>query len=105
MSCAGQSVQFLAKLRFGEDPAVSLDDLALAVEQNGRRRALDAIDRQRSGVDGIRGGIADLQLRQERAGVLTAAEGLDEILEGAAEVTSPLTERLATCTRIGLDWV
>jgi|SRR5262252_5734282 len=31
--------------------------------------------------------------------------GLDVILEGAAEVMSPLTERLATCTRIGPDWV
>lgn len=34
-----------------------------------------------------------------------ALEGLDEILEGSAEVMSPLTERLATCTRIGPDWV
>jgi ArsR family transcriptional regulator, cadmium/lead-responsive transcriptional repressor len=34
-----------------------------------------------------------------------AVAGLDEILEGAAEVMSPLTERLATCTRIGPDWV
>ena len=34
-----------------------------------------------------------------------AVAGLDEILEGAAEVMSPLAERLATCTRIGPDWV
>ncbi len=34
-----------------------------------------------------------------------AVAGLDEILEGAAEVMSPLEERLATCTRIGPDWV
>src|SRR5262247_762502 len=31
--------------------------------------------------------------------------GLDQILEGAAEVMSPLAERLVTCTRIGPDWV
>ena len=34
-----------------------------------------------------------------------ALAGLDEILEGSAEVMSPLTEQLATCTRIGPDWV
>ena len=34
-----------------------------------------------------------------------ALAGLDEILEGAAEVMSPLTDRLVTCKRIGPDWV
>jgi DNA-binding transcriptional ArsR family regulator len=34
-----------------------------------------------------------------------AVGGLGEILEDAAEVMSPLAERLATCTRIGPDWM
>src|SRR5215472_4390074 len=34
-----------------------------------------------------------------------ALGGLGEILDGSAEVMSPLTERLVTCTRIGPDWV
>ena len=31
--------------------------------------------------------------------------GLDQVLDRALEVTSPLVDRLATCTRIGPEWV
>jgi DNA-binding transcriptional ArsR family regulator len=34
-----------------------------------------------------------------------ALGGLGAILEGSAEVMAPLAERLATCTRIGPEWV
>ena len=34
-----------------------------------------------------------------------ALGGLGEILDGSAEVMAPLAERLATCTRIGPEWV
>jgi DNA-binding transcriptional ArsR family regulator len=34
-----------------------------------------------------------------------ALGGLDEILDRALEVTSPLVDRLATCTRIGPEWM
>jgi hypothetical protein len=31
--------------------------------------------------------------------------GLSTLLENAAEIMVPLSERLSTCTRIGPDWV
>jgi len=34
-----------------------------------------------------------------------ALDGLDGIVGRAAEVMGPLAERLATCTRIGPDWM
>lgn len=34
-----------------------------------------------------------------------AIEGLDTVLNCAADSLTPLAERLATCTRIGPDWV
>ena len=34
-----------------------------------------------------------------------ALAGLDGMFDGAAEVMEPLADRLATCTRIGPDWV
>jgi DNA-binding transcriptional ArsR family regulator len=34
-----------------------------------------------------------------------ALEGVDEILARATEAMEPVEERLATCTRIGPDWV
>src|SRR5450759_1534919 len=34
-----------------------------------------------------------------------AIEGLDGILDRAADTMAPITERLATCTRIGPEWV
>jgi DNA-binding transcriptional ArsR family regulator len=34
-----------------------------------------------------------------------ALDGLDDVLERAAESLTPVAERLATCTRIGPDWV
>lgn len=34
-----------------------------------------------------------------------ALNGLDGIVDRASEAMSPITERLATCTRIGPDWV
>src|SRR5713226_1397144 len=34
-----------------------------------------------------------------------AFNGLGGVLDGAAEVLTPIAERLATCTRIGPDWV
>jgi ArsR family transcriptional regulator, cadmium/lead-responsive transcriptional repressor len=34
-----------------------------------------------------------------------ALSGLGEILRGSAEVMAPLAERLATCERIGPDWM
>lgn len=34
-----------------------------------------------------------------------AVVGLDAVLGRAAEVIAPIGERLATCTRIGPDWV
>lgn len=34
-----------------------------------------------------------------------ALNGLDGIMDRAAEAMAPISERLATCTRIGPDWV
>ncbi len=34
-----------------------------------------------------------------------ALGGLDQVLDRTLEVMSPLVERLATCTRIGPEWV
>jgi len=34
-----------------------------------------------------------------------AFNGLGGVLEGAADALAPIAERLATCTRIGPDWV
>ncbi|MHB8689439.1 MAG: ArsR/SmtB family transcription factor [Candidatus Dormibacteraceae bacterium] len=34
-----------------------------------------------------------------------ALDGLDGVLGRAASVMAPLTEQLATCTRIGPDWI
>ena len=34
-----------------------------------------------------------------------ALHGLDRVLDDASTVLAPLEERLATCTRIGPDWV
>src|SRR6266568_2461286 len=34
-----------------------------------------------------------------------ALDGLDRILDGALDAMSPVAKRLATCTRIGPDWV
>jgi DNA-binding transcriptional ArsR family regulator len=34
-----------------------------------------------------------------------AFNGLGDVLDGAAEALTPIAERLATCTRIGPDWV
>jgi ArsR family transcriptional regulator, cadmium/lead-responsive transcriptional repressor len=34
-----------------------------------------------------------------------AFNGLRGVLDGAAEALTPIAERLATCTRIGPDWV
>jgi DNA-binding transcriptional ArsR family regulator len=34
-----------------------------------------------------------------------AFNGLGDVLNGAAEALTPIAERLATCTRIGPDWV
>jgi len=34
-----------------------------------------------------------------------AFTGLGVVLDGAAEALTPIAERLATCTRIGPDWV
>jgi DNA-binding transcriptional ArsR family regulator len=34
-----------------------------------------------------------------------AFNGLEDVLDGAAEALTPIAERLATCTRIGPDWV
>ena len=34
-----------------------------------------------------------------------ALSGLDGIVDRAAEAIAPITERLATCTRIGPDWM
>ena len=34
-----------------------------------------------------------------------ALGGLDELLRSATEVVGPLSERLASCTRIGPSWV
>jgi ArsR family transcriptional regulator, cadmium/lead-responsive transcriptional repressor len=34
-----------------------------------------------------------------------AIEGLDSVLADASAVFAPIEERLATCTRIGPDWV
>jgi DNA-binding transcriptional ArsR family regulator len=34
-----------------------------------------------------------------------AFNGLGGVLDGAAEVLTPIAERLASCTRIGPDWV
>jgi DNA-binding transcriptional ArsR family regulator len=34
-----------------------------------------------------------------------AVNGLGGVLDGAAEALTPIAERLATCTRIGPDWV
>ena len=34
-----------------------------------------------------------------------ALEGLDGVLSRASGVMAPITERLASCTRIGPDWV
>jgi ArsR family transcriptional regulator, cadmium/lead-responsive transcriptional repressor len=34
-----------------------------------------------------------------------AFNGLGDVLHGAAEALTPIAERLATCTRIGPDWV
>jgi DNA-binding transcriptional ArsR family regulator len=34
-----------------------------------------------------------------------AFNGLGDVLDGAAEALTPIAERLATCTKIGPDWV
>jgi DNA-binding transcriptional ArsR family regulator len=34
-----------------------------------------------------------------------AFNGLESVLDGAADALTPIAERLATCTRIGPDWV
>jgi DNA-binding transcriptional ArsR family regulator len=34
-----------------------------------------------------------------------AVDGLDSVVGRAAEAMAPISERLATCTRIGPDWV
>ena len=34
-----------------------------------------------------------------------ALEGLDRILDGALDAMGPIASRLATCTRIGPDWM
>ncbi len=34
-----------------------------------------------------------------------ALDGLDGIMDRAADTMAPITERLATCTRIGPEWV
>src|SRR5216684_7352818 len=34
-----------------------------------------------------------------------AFHGLGGVLDGAAEAVAPIAQRLATCTRIGPDWV
>ena len=34
-----------------------------------------------------------------------ALSGLGDVLDGAVEALTPIAERLATCTRIGPDWV
>lgn len=34
-----------------------------------------------------------------------ALDGLDRIVERAADAMGPIADRLATCTRIGPDWV
>lgn len=34
-----------------------------------------------------------------------AVDGLESVLESAAAAMTPIGERLATCTRIGPDWV
>lgn len=34
-----------------------------------------------------------------------ALDGLDRILDGASSTLEPIAERLATCTRIGPEWV
>ena len=50
-------------------------------------------------------GFAVAERRGKEVYYRLALEGLDGILGGASYVMEPVGERLATCTRIGPDWV
>lgn len=50
-------------------------------------------------------GFATAERRGKEVFYRLALDGLDEILERTAEAMAPIGERLATCTRIGPEWV
>jgi len=50
-------------------------------------------------------GFVETERRGKEVVYRLALDGLDGILDRALAAMSPVTERLATCTRIGPDWV
>ena len=51
-------------------------------------------------------GFATAERRGKEVFYRLAIDGLrEQVLEGAAEVMAPLVERLASCTRIGPEWM
>lgn len=50
-------------------------------------------------------GFVDSERRGREVVYRLAVDGLPQLLERAAGSIEPLTDRLATCTRIGPDWV
>jgi DNA-binding transcriptional ArsR family regulator len=50
-------------------------------------------------------GFAVAERRGKEVYYRLAVEGLDSVLGRASEVMAPIGERLATCTRIGPEWV
>ncbi len=50
-------------------------------------------------------GFVDTTRRGKEIVYKLALGGIDEIVAGAKTTLEPIAERLATCTRIGPDWV
>ncbi|HEX9559759.1 MAG TPA: metalloregulator ArsR/SmtB family transcription factor [Candidatus Dormibacteraeota bacterium] len=50
-------------------------------------------------------GFVDTERRGKEVVYRLALRGLDRIVDEAAVALGPIAERLATCTRIGPDWV
>src|SRR6266852_5454659 len=50
-------------------------------------------------------GFVSSERQGKEVGYRLACTGLGGVLDGAAEALTPIAEQLATCTRIGPDWV
>ncbi len=50
-------------------------------------------------------GFVSTERRGQEVVYRLALEGVDRIMDRAADAMAPISERLATCTRIGPDWV
>ena len=50
-------------------------------------------------------GFVDTERRGKEVVYRLALNGVDQVIEGAGDSLEPIAERLATCTRIGPDWI